>query len=100
VLFALAINSMEAIIYINVQITGVGLVRCAAKSSRNLLASLDGDGFGSVEHCLFPVSILGMGTGGESNWLVASSECNIKPSNECVDIIITSSRQFKVAGES
>lgn len=90
---------MEAIIYINVQITGVGLIRCAAKSSRNLLASFDGDGFGSVENGLFPVSILSMRTSGESNWLVASSECNIEPSNECVDIVITSSSQFEVAGE-
>jgi hypothetical protein len=64
-----------------------------------LFALLDGQDFAQVENGLLPVSVLGMGTGAESNWLVASSEVNVEPCDESVDEVVATAIEDKGRGE-
>jgi hypothetical protein len=100
VLLALAIFTLESEVYVNIQITRIALVGRTAESSANLFTSLDGHSLGCIEHSLLPVSVLCMWSSRESHRLMARRECDIKPSNECMNIVITSSSQLEVASET
>jgi len=100
VFLALTVNTLESVIYVDIQITRVALVRGATNGSTNLFASLDSNSLGCIENSLLPVSVLGVGSGGESYGLVASGEGDVEPSNEGMDVIVASSSDLEVAGES
>jgi hypothetical protein len=100
VFLALTVNTLESVIYVDIQIARVALVRGATNGSANLFTSLDSNSLGCIENSLLPVSVLGVGSGGESYGLVASGEGDVEPSNESMDVIVTSSSDLEVAGES
>lgn len=98
--FTLTIYTLESIIYLNIQVAGIALIGSTTESSANLFTGLDGDRLGRIEHSLFPVSVLCMRSSGESHRFMASSESDIEPCNECVNVIIASGRQLEVASKS
>lgn len=46
----------------------------------------NGQGLWSVEHSLFPVSVLCVRAGREVDGFVAAREGDVEPSKECVDV--------------
>ena len=51
----------------------------------------NGQSLGSVEHCLLPVSVLGVRTGRELDGLVAAREVDVEPTKESVNVVVTGS---------
>lgn len=100
VFLALTVSTLEAVVYVDIQITRVALVRSATNGSTNLFASLDSDSLGCIENSLLPVSVLGVRSGGKSYGLVAMGEGDVEPSNESMDVIVTSGSDLELAGES
>ena len=71
----------------DVEITAVVVVRRADELTVDLLAGLDGEDVLEVEDGLLPVGVLGVGTGGELDGLVAGGELDVEPRDHGVDVV-------------
>jgi hypothetical protein len=71
----------------DVEVAVVVLVRGAGKHALDLLAGLDGEDVLEVEDGLLPVCVLGVGTGGELDGLVAGGELDVEPRDHGVDVV-------------
>jgi hypothetical protein len=71
----------------NVEVAGVVLVGSAREHALDLLAGLDGEDVLEVEDGLLPVCVLGVGTGGELDGLVAGGELDVEPRDHGVDVV-------------
>jgi hypothetical protein len=85
----------ERVIDDDIQITRVSTVRGTVNGTSDLFALVHRQGFRSIEDGLFPVGVLGTRTGGEVDGFVALGETNIEPTDEGMDIVVTSSCDFK-----
>lgn len=65
----------------------VVLVGGAGEHALDLLAGLDGEDVLEVEDGLLPVGVLGVGTGGELDGLVAGGELDVEPRDHGVDVV-------------
>ncbi len=61
---------------------------------------LDGQDLTEVENGLFPVRVLGVRTGAESNWLVTGGEVDVEPSNQRMYKIVAAAVEHKGRRES
>jgi hypothetical protein len=96
---AVLILALEVVVNLNIEITAVLRVGLDAQDAVDLLALLDGEDVLQVENRLLPVGVLGVGTSREADRLVASSEVNVKPGNQGVDVVVTLDGKLEVGSE-
>ena len=77
----------------NIEVTLVLVIRLVLQHSGNNLALFHSKDITQIEDSLFPVSVLGMRAGRESDGLVACGEVDIKPGNQSVDEVVALSRK-------
>jgi hypothetical protein len=71
----------------DVEVAVVVLVGGASEHALDLLAGLDCEDVLEVEDGLLPVGVLGVGTGGELDGLVAGGELDVEPRDHGVDVV-------------
>lgn len=71
----------------DVKVAVVVLVGGTGEHALDLLAGLDGEDVLEVEDGLLPVGVLGVGTGGELDGLVAGGELDVEPRDHGVDVV-------------
>lgn len=87
--------TVERVIDDDIQITRVSTVRSAVNGTSDLFPLVHRQCVRSIEDSLFPVGVFGTGTSGEVDGFVALGEADIEPADEGMDIIVTSSCDFK-----
>ena len=73
---------------VDIEISAIFGIWFACDLSFNFLALINSDCAFNVEHCLFPVSVLCVRAGAETDGFVAGSELNVKPRNQSVHEIV------------
>lgn len=96
---AVLVLALEVVVNLNIEITAVLRVGLDAQDAVDLLALLDGEDVLQVENRLLPVGVLSVGTSREADRLVASSEVNVKPGNQGVDVVVTLDGKLEVGSE-
>jgi hypothetical protein len=84
---AALVVGLSLVLETNVEVAGVVLVGSAREHALDLLAGLDGEDVLEVEDGLLPVCVLGVGTGGELDGLVAGGELDVEPRDHGVDVV-------------
>lgn len=79
----------------DVEISSIPVVRSASQASRHLLARFDCQNVAQVEHCLLPVRVLGVRTGGEPNGFVAGRELNVEPGDKSMDEVVAADGEIE-----
>lgn len=82
---ACRVFSLEVVRDIDVKVTLVLVIGTVLKLAGNSLRLLNGENITQVEDSLFPVGVLGVGTSGKADWLVAGAELNVEPGNQGVN---------------
>lgn len=72
-----------------IQIAFLNLVWLAAENTTNLFTFLYSENFAEIEDGLFPVGVLCVRAGRESNGFVAGGEIDIKPCNYSMDKVVS-----------
>lgn len=83
----------------DVEVAPVLRIGADVEAELDLLAVLDGKDVLKVEDGLLPVSVLGVGAGGEADGLVAGGEVDVEPRDKGVDEVVTLDGQVKFGGE-
>lgn len=78
---------LQLVVDRNVQVSAVLIVGTAAQLAADGLALLDSQDIGQIENSLFPVRVLRVWTGAETDGLVACGEFDIEPGDECMDVV-------------
>lgn len=91
---ACRVLGLESVCDTDVKVTLVLVVGAVLKLAGDLLGLLDGEHITQVEDSLLPVRVLGVGTSGEADRLVAGTEFNVKPGNQGVDEVGTLGSQL------
>jgi len=83
----------------DIQIPRVLSIRCDRDSTLNVIILVQSNHIVQIKNGLFPMSVLRVRSGRERDGFVTCSESTIEPTEECVDVVVSSCRQFKVGNE-
>lgn len=87
--------TLHLVVDLDVEITIVAVVGRTRQCALDDVSVRDGQCLWGVEHCLLPVSVLGLWAGAELDGLVASGELDVEPSKEGVDVVVTGSLELE-----
>src|ERR1700712_1484584 len=83
----------------DIQVSSVLFIGSILQNTRNVLLTHNSQHVLKVENSLFPVSVLGVGSGGELDRLVTSRELDIEPCNQSVNEVAAASCKLKIHAE-
>lgn len=84
---AAVVVGLRLVVDRDVEVAAVVPVGLAGELTLDLLAGLNGENVLEVEDGLLPVGVLGVGTGGEADGLVAGGELDVEPCDHGVDVV-------------
>lgn len=93
------LGSLELVADGDIEVTGVLFRGLGRDLANNLLALGSDELVGDVEDGLLPVGVLGVGTGGKAEGLVAGGELNIEPRDEGMDVVVALDVEGELSGE-